>query len=389
MSVKFGKLKRYGAGGKFRCRYKGPNMTGWENFYSGTSDRKEAQARLERFITELKAGQLPTEMADWRLTESEQWWNEFRRPRISQSNLRSEPYRLQHLARVIGNVRLKEITNHHLDTYQTRRLEQGISAEAINRELRLWSQILTKAKLWHRLKDDYHPLPVKVNPIGQALTRAELRHLAETAKSNVDWEAAFYSAVLAANTGMRNGEVASLCIGEIHVAKRRLKLSHAKSDAGVRRIELNADASEAVARLLIRARELGATHPEHYLLPKNLSRITYGEHKGERGYDPLQHQTDWGTAWSSLTKAAGFPSLRFHDLRHTFITHMVERGVPLGTIMAMVGHIAKRMLLHYTHISSGAARRAVELLDAEPMLDLVVTGEQPEQAKAEKKTLLQ
>src|SRR5690349_2820991 len=60
--------------------------------------------------------------------------------------------------------------------------------------------------------------------------------------------------------------------------------------------------------------------------------------------------------------------LNFHSLRHSFITHMVERGVPLGTIQAFVGHMSARMLAHYTHISTGASRRAVELLDAEPML---------------------
>jgi site-specific recombinase XerD len=60
--------------------------------------------------------------------------------------------------------------------------------------------------------------------------------------------------------------------------------------------------------------------------------------------------------------------LRFHDLRHSFITDMVERGVPLGTIQAFVGHMSKRVLDHYTHISTGAARKAVELLDQEPML---------------------
>ena len=47
---------------------------------------------------------------------------------------------------------------------------------------------------------------------------------------------------------------------------------------------------------------------------------------------------------------------------------MVERGVPLGTIQAFVGHMSTRMLKHYTHITSGAARRAVELLDADPIL---------------------
>jgi integrase len=37
-------------------------------------------------------------------------------------------------------------------------------------------------------------------------------------------------------------------------------------------------------------------------------------------------------AWRSLTKAAGFRGFRFHDLRHIFITHMVERGASLGEL---------------------------------------------------------
>ena len=67
---------------------------------------------------------------------------------------------------------------------------------------------------------------------------------------------------------------------------------------------------------------------DYYLLLKSRSHITHGEHKGEPRYDPTQHQQYWGSAWDSLTKAAGLGGIRFHDLRHTFITHMVERGVP-------------------------------------------------------------
>jgi hypothetical protein len=47
---------------------------------------------------------------------------------------------------------------------------------------------------------------------------------------------------------------------------------------------------------------------------------------------------------------------------------MVERGVPLGVIQTFVGHLSARMIRHYTHISTGAARAAVELLDKEPIL---------------------
>jgi len=254
----------------------------------------------------------------------------------------------------------------------TTRLAAGVGAHSINKEIRLWSQILKKAKLWRRLADDHQPLKTKVSDIGRALTREELRHLAEVAATDQDWEAAFYGSVLAANTGLRGGEIKKLRIGVIDLESRRLRVTRAdtKSDAGARFIELNADATEAAGRLLLRALLLKApaTKPEHYLLPKSLSHITHGEDKGKRGYDPTQHQKYWDSAWDSLTKATGLDGFRFHDLRHTFITHMVERGVPLGTIQAFVGHMSARMLRHYTHITSGAARRAVELLDADPIL---------------------
>lgn len=58
-----------------------------------------------------------------------------------------------------------------------------------------------------------------------------------------------------------------------------------------------------------------------------------------------------------------FETLRFHDLRHTFITIMGEQGVPLPVVQAMVGHMTQAMVRYYTHISNAAARKAVELLD--------------------------
>lgn len=195
------------------------------------------------------------------------------------------------------------------------------------------------------------------------------------AETNRDWEAAFYGSVLAASTGLRGGEIKRLKIGSIDLERRRITIvrSSAKTKNSVRVVELNRDATEAAARLLLRAESLGCIRPEHYLMPKNLSRISYGEHKGERGYDPLQHQAAWDTAWSSLTAECGFPSFRFHDLRHTFISHMVELGVPLGVIQTFVGHFISRMVRHYTHITSGAARAAVELLDSQPILAPALT----------------
>jgi integrase len=350
----------------------------WREKSTGERQRAAARQFKDQFEDDLKSGSLPNHMASWSLDQAETWWNEFRRPRISESTRNSEPYRLQHLRRLIGNKRLNEITNQDLDKYTTERLKEGIGAWSINKEILLWSLILKKAKLWRRLEDDYRPLKTKASDIGQALSREQLRHLAEVAAKRKDWGAAFYGSVLAANTGLRGGEIKKLRIGCVDLETRRLRIvrTEAKSDASARWIELNADATEAAASLLLRAQELGATSPEHYLMPKHLSRIMHGVHKGERGYDENQHQEYWDSAWTSLTDQAGLAGFRFHDLRHTFITQMVERGVPLGLIQAMVGHISARMLRHYTHVSSGAARKAVEIFDAEPILTATMQSEQ-------------
>jgi integrase len=371
----------------------------WREKFTGTTNRQEARDFKKDFEDQQRKGAVPGKMANWRLDQAEGWWNEHRKPRISQATANSERYRLQHFRLLIGNKRLCDVTNSDLDRYQNKRLEAGVGAWSINKEILLWSLILKKAKVWSRLRDDYKPLRTKASDIGRALTREELRTLANNAQSDTDWEAAFYGSVLAANTGLRGGELKGLRISAVDLERRRLIIRRAstKTDAGARYIELNQDATEAARRLLLRADLLGATEPEHYLMPKHLSRVKYGPEKGKRGYDPTQHQGYWDTAWRSLTRAIRCPrcselqppaqccrkqtckadvrsirsvtqELRFHDLRHTFITHMVERGVPLGTIQAFVGHMSARMIRHYTHITTGAARRAVELLDQEPML---------------------
>jgi integrase len=384
----------------FAFKYRGPDGA-WKERYTDTTDAENAKVEKNKFDHALRNGDLPTEMAEWTLGQAKQWWLEFRKCRVAVGTLTAEQYRLKPMIRILGNIQLKQITNVRIDDYVTKRLGEGIGNWSINKEVMGWSMILAKAKLWRHLELDYRQLPIKVSDIGRALTRQELRDLAVIASTNKAWEAAFYGSVLASNTGMRGGEVKRLRIGEIDLERRRIRIRRAdtKTDAGSRIIELNRDATEAAARLIFRASQLKppATKPEHYLAPKHLSRVMYGPNKGKRGYDPTQHMEMWDTAWKSLTSAIrcqkcgklqgpsekccvtecgasmkGLKSptegLNFHSLRHTFITHLVELGVPVGVIQTFVGHMSARMTAHYTHISSGVARKAVELLDAEPML---------------------
>ena len=53
----------------------------------------------------------------------------------------------------------------------------------------------------------------------------------------------------------------------------------------------------------------------------------------------------------------------FHDLRHTAVTTMAEKGLPDLTIMAQVGHVAPQMLKHYSHIRRQALNTAAAALE--------------------------
>lgn len=59
----------------------------------------------------------------------------------------------------------------------------------------------------------------------------------------------------------------------------------------------------------------------------------------------------------------GLDGVRFHDLRHTAVTVMAERGLPDQVIMAQVGHISREMLQHYSHIRRQALNTAAAALE--------------------------
>ena len=60
---------------------------------------------------------------------------------------------------------------------------------------------------------------------------------------------------------------------------------------------------------------------------------------------------------------------RFHDLRHSACTRLVERGVPLPVIASILGWSAGttvRIARRYGHITAEAQRQAVAALNRRP-----------------------
>ena len=79
----------------------------------------------------------------------------------------------------------------------------------------------------------------------------------------------------------------------------------------------------------------------------------------------LQHQQSIRAAIAASKRAASpIRGLRFHDLRHQAITEMAEMGASDATLMAVAGHMSRRMLEHYSHVRMAAKRTALEKLES-------------------------
>jgi integrase len=220
-------------------------------------------------------------------------------------------------------------------------------------------QLLKHARLWFRFLEDYKPVPNTRPPVGRALSQEEQERLFETAalwkpgspaflrvgkdgktyKSRPEWMYAHAAAILAAYCGLRACEIKGLQWKDIDLAAGLLDIRHSKTPAGWRTPTLNKVCSDALAGLQAAALTAGSAEPEHHVFP-----------------------TNWRSAWRSIRREAGI-QVRFHDLRHTAVTMMAEKGLPDLTIMAQVGHVSPAMMKTYSHIRRQALNQAAAALE--------------------------
>ena len=67
--------------------------------------------------------------------------------------------------------------------------------------------------------------------------------------------------------------------------------------------------------------------------------------------------------FASALRRAGIENFRFHDLRHTFGSHLIMQGVDLRTVQQVMGHKEIKMTMRYSHLSPGHVQEAMEKLD--------------------------
>ena len=211
-----------------------------------------------------------------------------------------------------GRKRLIDISQWSIEQWRKRRKQNGIKAATTNRELNSLKAALTKAAEWGVI--DKSPITsVKLDRIDK---HPKTRHLSPEERQRLDAVLATKSGhiapivLLALNTGMRRGEIFNLHWRDIDLDRNLLTVGGGGAKSGQTLIvPLNVEAREALTNWQRQGSGEGRVFPG-------------------RGGGRL-NKVD--KVWHTVLKEAKITEFRFHDLRHTYASDLVDEGAEVNS----------------------------------------------------------
>lgn len=251
---------------------------------------------------------------------------------------------LAHLLEVFGERYLTEITPVMISEYKVMRREKGASPRTINYEITLMSHAFNIAiREWDLAREN----PVKKvrkervsNNIERWLSLEEEKRLLKTAPK---WLADII--VFAINTGLRQSEILNLKWSQIDVDRRTLTIYEQKN-RNVDTLPLNKTVMDLLNEKIKQKKE-GA---EYVFCNKLLKPVLF---------------RNLIRAYQNAIKRAGIDNLRFHDLRHTFATRLVQNGVGIYEVQKLGRWKSITMVQRYAHHYPESLRAAIEVMDTD------------------------
>ncbi|MBR2907834.1 MAG: site-specific integrase [Clostridia bacterium] len=190
----------------------------------------------------------------------------------------------------------------------------------------------------------------------QVLTKDQIETFMKLIEGDEEWYDFFYTEII---TGMRQGEICGLRWEDFDREKRTLRVARSvdfvnkelvvgetKTDDGKRTIYL----PDSLWHILAERQRQKGTFSE-WIFP-NLLKPEWPLNPS-RAYRQLK----------KLLEIGGLPSIRFHDLRHTFTSHAANSGIAPKTLSEIVGHSKASFTLdHYAHVTSDMQKNAANIV---------------------------
>jgi integrase len=290
-------------------------------------------------------------------------WLTMKKPTLAERSYIIEQANLKHIRPAFGKKLITDIDGKDISRYQQERLRAEASPKTINLEIGTIRAILRRNRLWAEIQPDVRMLATR-DDIGRAITSEEEEALlAACGQSRSRSLLPAFS--LALNTCMRYSEIRLQRWRQIDFKTHEITVGKSKSDAGTGRvIPVNA---RAWAVLEFWASNFPDRQPTDYVFPSERYGAA-GDGFAACVYDinPKKPIGRWKEAWEAAKKRAGV-ECRFHDLRHTGCTRMLEAGEAFPVVAMIMGWspaTTVRMAKRYGHIGQPTLRRAVESISS-------------------------
>jgi len=282
---------------------------------------------------------------------------------------RYEQYVRLHIIPVLGKVSLTALTPVHLQRLYAKRLESGLSSTTVHHLHATIHRALEQALRWNLVPRNVADLvdPPRTEHFEiTTLTAKQASDLLVAAEGNR--LRALY--VMALTTGMRQGELLGLrwrdvdlergsvqIRGTMQATKKGLRFAETKTRGSRRHVLLPTRTIDALrqhraAQAEERLRVGQAWEDNDLVFANEVGRPIAAGNLLKRSFEPL-------------LRRAGLPRIRFHDLRHSAATLLLEEGIHAKIVSEMLGHTRISTTLDlYSHVTPTMQRQAAEAFDA-------------------------
>jgi len=269
----------------------------------------------------------------------------------------------QHLIPFFKNMPLSKVTTSDIDRYKdTRSKEKAISGGeknkalditkikntsngTINRELAVISHLLNKAIEWNWISSKTVKIVLLPENYQEKryLTPEEIVEVRKQASGDMNSHISLFVDI-GFDTGMRKSEILAIRIDDINVNSRCIYIPQAKAGAREQPI------TQRLA-LILDERIKQKAEDQEWLFPSLKSRTG--------------HVANIDKAFRRVIAVAGLDNegIVRHTMRHTAVTHLVQAGVDIPTVMRISGHKTISMVLRYAHQNSGHVEDAMDKLE--------------------------
>ena len=349
--------------------YKGKDFQGKKRYqWISCRTKREAQAKLAQLVHEHDIGIY----ADPKGTLGEfatRWLVEYAVPNLAPRT--TEGYQSiirAHVMTKLGQIPLKDLKPEHLQKYYANLLAGGLTTTTAAHHAALLHRILEHAMRWQLLArnpaDGVSP-PRARHIEMHTLDEAQAEKILEEAKSTPY----FYIYHLALFSGLRQSELLALRWCDIDLVMAEISVSRTMHRLLTHEIIFRTTKTPKSRRTVALSPKACTTLRQHLDIEKSQcvrlgieftdDRLIFCQWDGA----PLK-PLSISQAWRRLTSRLGIENIRFHDLRHTHATLMLQQGVHPKIVQERLGHSTISVTLdRYSHVTPGIQRKAADAFD--------------------------